>query len=579
MGKVDKTAIFACTLAFIAAAAVLTREVGAATDTKTGTTNNSFNSSISEGNQSCVVSCSSGNSYAYTFDYERDLSGSGDWSLLGDGNVNKCDPIKVKFSAIGSWGNALNKDCTGQTPVTATLPSPTLSTDILACLGQDDCLSKTAEYSLTPETWGKGVQKVPADFVAQTEKSLTSSNPYLKCVNGICVSYTSGSFPLTAAAPASSYFGQCRGYGATVNTPEAAVPAVSSNTVVTIANRPPVPTVSFEKNPIAPNEEVNVTCDIVDPDECSDKITKVKWTCADSNGNSNNCFVWKEQTGQFTAGGAVQDLVSSEQNNPYRATAKFKATQTGNYAVTCEATDNDANNPLTGTGINGITVVQSCAADGICNSSCPSDPDCAYGVIPAHNGYCAVISPGGGGNNQLCGKNRKVDYEAYYSGIDPTAYRWKCSADAPVTETADPKIACSYGDPGSYLPSLSIVDKNGTETGCVTQTSTTVVGEGNGSCQLEIRPAGTGDDFASKLTRIKAQDQIEAKIDRTCVSGGATKWTVTGGSAVNQNSGSALVEFNAQGAGSIKAEITTPDGKTYDCGTVNVKVSEEVQWR
>jgi hypothetical protein len=536
------------------------------------------------------LSCRHTNKYNYTFEY--DVKRGGVWITVPNcGEVNKCEEIKMTFNPKAEWC----ADITGsQSTKNYYFNYPILSppTNFLACTGQDNCLSQATEYELTGDTFGKGTQKVPTDFVGVTEKSLISSNALMKCTNGICVSYSSGTFPLTATASASSYFGQCRGFGATVDTPEVNVPAVASNYTANIVNRAPVPTVTFNKTLININEETGVTCDIVDPDECSDKIAKVRWICADSNGVTSNCFVWKGGTGSWNTGGYTQDIIISERSNPYRATAMFKATQAGNYSVTCEATDDDANNPLSGTGIAGVQVIGGCGEDGVCNPNCnPPDPDCVHCgsdnicvqctpadtdcVVAASSKYCALLSEEGGSESTVCGEGGDVKYKAYASGIDPVTYQWKCSSDDGIKETTQPDFTCSYSGSGTYLPSLSIVDKNKVKTACVTQTSTKVTKEGK--CQLKIRRAGTGDDFSDKPIKISAQDQIEAKVNKSCISEGATKWSISGGTVSREDDNSALLKSNSPGKSAVKAEILTPDGKTIDCGEINIEIVDKLQ--
>jgi hypothetical protein len=413
---------------------------------------------------------------------------------------------------------------------------------------------------------------VPADFVSQTEKSLTSSNAHMTCTNGVCVTYSSGSYPLTATAPASSYFGQCRGFGATINTPEVAVPAVTSNTSVTVVNRPPVVTVSFAKNPIAPNEEVNVTCDIVDPDECSDKIAKVKWTCTDSNGNSGNCMLWREQTGIWNTGSTVQELITSERANPFRATAMFKASVAGSYAVTCEAWDDDPVNPLSGTGISGITVAQNCGADGICNASCPADPDCNYGEIPASSTYCAVISDSS--ETTICDGKGSMEYKAYVSGFKPQSYEWRCidtqtNPEPSPAENSD-TITCGYDKPDTYLPSLSIVDDKGVSRRCVTQTSAEVTS--SSKCKVEVRKADSGDEYSPSVN-IQGGDTIEAKVARLCLKGGKVNWSIT-----DETSDLVKVKINSAGDKPVQASITQDNGQTIVCTEADLSVKEKIQW-
>lgn len=487
------------------------------------------------------LSCKHTNNYNYSFQYL--VNKDNNWIPTSDTTVSKCQNIKLVFSPQAEWfGGLVNQGVKSYSFAFASPP-----TDFLACNDQEDCLSRAKEYGLTSDTLGKGVQKVPADFVDQTNKSLTSSNSYMKCIDGVCTPYASGSFPLVATAPASSYFGQCRGFGLLINTPEVGIPAITSTDTVNIANRPPVATVSFDKNLIAPNEEVKVTCDVVDPDECSDKIAKVKWTCTDSSGNSQNCSLAKENSGVFNAGGFTQNFSSSEQADPLRATAVFKAGSVGGYSVSCEATDNDANNPLSGTGINGVSVVQE-------------------GVAAVHSSYCAVISGSGeGSTSTICNGAGEAKYQAYSSGIDPKTYKWRCSSDSQVQESDSPNITCSYPNTGSYLPALSIVDKSGNETQCVTQTSTKVTSAGK--CNIEVN----GDN-------IDISDQVEATLNKECLDNGVANWIINGGNIVSQNGNTVTIGFNSGGSKNIGAQIKTPDGKTTDCGAVQVNVTEKMRW-
>jgi len=376
------------------------------------------------------------------------------------------------------------------------------------------------------------------------------------------------------------------------------------------SNQAPVVTVSFAKDPIVINEEVDVTCDIVDPNNCDDKnkITKVEWICTDSNGNSNNCSMWKEETGQFTQGGAVQNLVSSEQTNPFRATSKFKATQGGEYSVTCKATDNDTQNPGTGSGVNGVTVVGECGEDGVCNPNCnppdpdcahcgadgvcvqgcnPPDPDCAYGQVPAHSEYCAILPKGGESSDisKVCGTKGNAAFEAYPSTGSGKTYQWQCFEGDDVHETSAPSYTCSYDHQGTFTPLLTIISKDGTPSVCETKTKTTVTDES--SCQVVLKKAGTSDDPADQIT-IAPQDQVVATIDRECLNGGTTEWTVTsGGTIISKNNNTATIKFDVSAStAQVKATVTRPDGQTIDCGGVggarnttkpNVEIKEKVQ--
>jgi len=564
----------------------------------------SAGSIYSAGYNTCSLTCNYHNTYAYDFNYE--ISQDGEWKQLPSRQANKCDQIKLKFNPRAEGFASLTRSCqTGEAFIPCN-PADKMGawgcfndgyafpTDFLPCQDQTSCLNQATEHSLSADTFGKGVQKIPVDFAAQTEKSLNSSNGYMKCTEGVCTSYASGDFPLSATVPASSYLGQCRGFGAIIDTPETAIPAVIDSTTVKIINLPPSPAVSFEENQASINEEVNVTCDIVDSDQCSDQIAKVKWTCTDSDGRSDNCYFWREEIVNWDRGSVKQNLASSERSNPYRAIAKFKATQGGNYAVTCEATDDDASNPLSGTGIAGVQVVGKCGKDGICNSDCnPADPDCSNceadevcvqgcssadpdcGEIAIHNTYCALLAKEGGSSINICNEAGEAKYEAYSSGIDPVTYKWKCSTENNVQESSNPETTCAYNNAGSFLPSLSIVDKNGKETQCVTQTETTV--NKGSSCKIQVRKAGSTEDFKD-TDSIDITNQVEAVISKRCLAGGAVKWEIPNGTLVNQTKDIARIKFNAAGAGQIKARFITNDGQTIDCGEAGIDIKEKTKF-
>lgn len=508
------------------------------------------------------LACAHTNNYSYNFEYRTNQGGN--WNLLSNCTANKCEEIKLTFAPSAEWLAAIDNVAKNTKSYTFNWQSP--PTPFLACADQTSCLSQATEYSIATDIYGKGAQKVTSDFVSATEKSLTSSNASMTCANGVCVSRASGSYPMVATAPASSYFGQCRGYGSTINTPEVAVPAVTSNFTANIVNRPPVPLVSFTKNSINVNDEVNVTCDIVDPDECSDKIAKIKWTCTDSNGNSGNCLIWKAGTGAWSTGSTTQELVSGEKANPFRATAMFKASQAGTYAVTCEAWDDDATNPLSGTGIAGISV-GSCLEDGYCNANCPNDPDC--GVVPYSSGYCAVLSDSDSGTT-VCGEKGSVEYKAYVSGINAQSYRWKCSENDPVRTSPEASINCEYAKPGTYLPSLSIVRADGKEINCVTQTSAEV--SNTSKCKVEARRAGSGDEYSSSVN-LQVGDTVEAKVTRQCLSGGKVNWSIT-----DETGDLAKVKLGETGEKPLQASITQDNGQTVVCSEADLSIKEKVQW-
>jgi hypothetical protein len=404
--------------------------------------------------EDCYFNCSQTNTYNYAFNYQLERDNS--WIDLSD--VNKCERIRVLFFPIADWAGVFKKSCQERKEMInvsfnlSSILSP--PTNFLACTDQGSCLNQATEYSLTSDTFGRGAQKVPVDFTAQTERSLTSSNPYMKCTDSICISYASGEFPLTATAPASSYFGQCRGYGLIVNTPETVVPAISSSTNISVANRPPVVNVTFAKNPLQVNEEVEVTCDMSDPDTCSDKIVKIRWNCVDGNGNPDNCYL-EQAGGTLLRGSTVQEIPLINQSNPYQSKIKMKVSATGTYAVTCEAWDNDAAKAMSGANVGSVAVTES--GDG---------GDSGY--IPSRFKNCFLFGEERQTDIGICpGRNNEVSLETVYTGLTPVSYDWECGDGSTKKNTVEPRTTCVYPLLSSgekhYLPSLTINYAGGKE--------------------------------------------------------------------------------------------------------------------
>jgi len=539
----------------------------------------------------CNISCRQENAYKYNFDYT--VLQDDAWKPVSSSNVNKCEQIRLAFRPEAEWSASLSRTCQPEPMNYSRLGDlGSVATQLLNCADQEDCLAKGRESQLTADTFGKGVQKIPADFDFQTAQSLSSPNPGMNCLSGLCMAYASGNYQLNSVTPASSFFGQCRGHGATIDTPEVQVPAVKSVTEINISNRAPILTVSFDKNQVIASEETEAICDVVDPDECSDKITKVKWTCTDSEGKADHCFFLDQNTGSWNMGADLWEPAATEQSNPVRAKVRFKAGKAGNYAITCEAWDNDHNNPFSGTGINALMIFSAgvtpsaassnCGSDNFCDSDCSVDPDCQKnlesetGSDQSSKGFCALISDNGGSSNTLCGEKGETKYKAYYSDIDPISYKWKCSAASEISETSTPEVTCLYSLPQSYLPTLTIKGKNGQETECVTETSTVLANESK--CWVEARVADTQDEYESQVT-IRPQDQVEARIRGNCVLNGIFQWEVPGGTLVNQTKDLARVKFNNTGNTTVKAKFVSSDGNVTECGEAEVNVEGKVQFK
>lgn len=512
----------------------------------------------------CNYSCDQKNDYKYEVRYENKVNDT--FSLLDPANVNKCADLRGLFTPSAEWFGTLTHTCSfsgGEKVLTIDTISP--PTDLLTCADQASCLNSATEASLTSTTFGKGVQKIPNNLISTVQNSLNAGqDPDIKCANGICDAYASGSHQLAVNIPAASYLGQCRGTvssetveGKTFSTPEVKVntaevniPAASSVLKLNVVNRAPIVNVSFAKSTIAPDESVQVTCDAVDPDSCVDKIVKIKWNCFDYQGKQVNCFfldsneVWRANT-------LTQELSDTQASNPYRATANFKATVSGGYAVSCEATDNDANNPLSGLGIAGVAVGNG-------------------GEVPASMKFCAVISDEGS-NQTLCGNSAKVNYTAYQSGITPDQYEWKCS-NSDTAQLGDANKQCNYSNSGTYSPSLRIHDQVSNQwVDCVTQSETKITNQQK--CKVGLRKAGTTDEFASQLS-IKMGDEAEAKVTRECMDKGNITWNVQNGQTIGDtNKETIKLKFNAAGIGTVKANT-----QGVDCDQAQADVKETLQF-
>ena len=552
----------------------------------------------------CNFACDHEDKYNYEVRYENKVNGA--YALVDPNKGYKCEEIRSVFSPNVEWFGMLTHTCTynegGEKIFTVDTISP--PTNLLNCADQYSCLAGATEYQLTNETYGKGVQTIPANFVDTVQKTLnTGSDTNVKCSNGICIPYASGTYKFSVNVPESTYYGECRGTpvgetvnGKTFNTPEVKIktaevklPALTSALNLNVINRPPVVNVSFAKDPISVDDQVKVTCDAVDPDSCTDKIVKIKWNCFNDQGKQTNCFflddndIWRAST--FS-----QEISGSNASNPYRATTTFKANQTGGYAVSCEATDDDANNPLSGLGIAGVKVIGNCGEDGYCNLNCsPADPDCSHcgpdgvcvqgcnpedpdcGVVPSHMKFCAILSDQGS-DNTVCGKSAKVNYNAYQYGIKPDQYEWKCS-DGDTAQIGGATKECSYSDSGTYVPALRIHDQESNEwVTCNSQGKTNITNEG--SCTVGLRKAGSKGEFVNNL-QVNIDDEIEAKITKKCLSNGAVAWNIQNGAQTGDDNDSETIKlkFNTAGTNVIKAST-----QNINCGQAQAIVKEKIQF-
>ncbi len=551
-------------------------------ETKTGETSSqqTFDFQLKSG-EKCSLNCFQKNIYNYFFNYLQERDGI--WGDLDSNAVNKCDRIKFNFSPGAENFTALKGDCSNGTgnsvaekqnliaPFYLNTFLPFFLTQKADCSSQIDCLKRAEEHSLGQEKWSKGVQKIPADLLTSTEESLGSSSPYVNCSLGVCSILGSGNFSFFAKAPASSFFGQCRGYGATIDLPEAVAPQVESQIDLTVKNRPPAVSVSFAKNSIQPNEGTEVFCDVVDPDSCSDKIKEIEWNCVDSEGNSDNCFLQIDNNSVLLKGSVAREILSSEQTNPYRAKAVFKANSAGSFMVTCKAKDDDPNNPLSGLGIGGIKVLtdQNTGNEGK-STETKKDPNQTENNSPQSSSYCAVLAE----ESEVCGNQGEIKYKAFYGdNVEPKTFKWSCGESFPITDSPNSTTNCPYNRAGSYLPSLQIIDKNNQKIDCVSQVSGEVIGD-QGDCFVEVRPKNSLDNFKSNLT-VGRGVKTEVRITRRCFEGGQVEWQSNTGFLIGVDDSKAEWQSSEETETAIGASVKK-DGQQINCREAEIKVKNNL---
>ena len=512
----------------------------------------------------------------YTYGLRYDISQSGVSTPISATEPHKCEEIKMTFTPSSEWFQTLTKASDNVTAVNNIVPlshdmfvSP--PTNILSCADQASCLTaatkQTTGDTATAENggvfWGKGAQKVPSNFVATTQSSVNAGDDSgIKCVDGKCTAYISGSHSFNSTIPASSYFGQCGNDLITVDLPEATIPSVKSTSGINIINRPPVVTVGFSKTTLAKNEEIEVTCDAVDADTCSDKVTKIKWKCFDSTGNATACYFGKN--GIWKAGDLLEEIPESSATNPYRSTAKFKVDADGNYAVSCEAWDNDK------VALNSNGQSGSSSSIGLAGLN-------VGGVIAAEMNFCAIIPDSEESDKTACGETGKAKFKAYYFGIEPQTYRWQCSKESAVDSNTSDKKECAYATQGSFLPSLKIVGKDGVEHTCTSVSNIKITN--SPKCKVLSRVVGSTEDYSSNL-QIQEGTEVESIVKVECLKLNSPKWNVTNGTTTSTENDKLKAKFNTAGNGSIGASLTK-DKTTTTCEgssiTVKAKVMQGVQ--
>lgn len=502
--------------------------------------------------EDCTLFCNNNNNYTYNFDYEVKKNHSDAWKPLEKKDLFKCDTVKSKFSVIGDWGATLEKKCAEvwrNIVVYSACWSHSPPTDIIECSGKEDCLYKARGYTLTPEYSGKGVQQVPANFVSGVEKSLVSDNSGTVCSDGVCPINKEGKYNLTMKAPETMYYGQCKGYGMTLEPDGTKIPEATGSLALDVVNRAPTTTISFSNKNSKINEEVDVYCDAFDPDDCVDKISKVTLSCQDSKGDTSGCLIYDPSVGTLGSS-LVKEIGSTNQTNPFRLAAKFKVTKPGSYMVICNAMDNNGTSSTypngtddgSGIGVNGVTVKE----DGTTVNG---------GVIDSSMNFCALVADKGAGSPVCDSKSDiKLSAEAMYN-LNPVKYQWRCGdgENEEWKDTTEGKYTCSYPQAGTFVPALRVVSKDGKTTDCKLQGKIKITAEK--SCRVEARKANTTEEFSDKVI-IKAGDSVETRVKQECLGKLPITWSAAGGSIEGTKDGLTTIKFGAAGEKSVGAKMT-----------------------
>ena len=524
--------------------------------------------------EECNLTCSHNNTYNYEFNYE--VANGNNWESTTGSNVNKCEDLRVKFTPIADWGATLNKNCAQTTKKTSqnkVVSSYTYTVDVnipptnfLVCSDASECLSSTSETSLTSDTWGKGVQQMPSGFIESTERSLSSSDSGMACSDGICNATESGNYRINSTAPASTYYGQCRGYGVVMDTPASNIASMGSSHDVRVNNLPPQTQLTLSKNQISPSETIELRCEATDPDCTSspqnqDKIARIIWRCFNSSNEPVSCFF--NDNGAWTEGLVSKDIPLSEMANSYSDTINFRASKEEGYSITCEATDDDANNPMTGMDMEVVQV--------------------GGGAIPA--GSCSLIKTNP--QEDPIEKNTPVTYFAkLMGGVDPISYTWYCDNISNEGETINSssrelnKTCNNYDEEGkTYRPKLifnlpgnktvecnngvnakATVEKAGVVgiTACIVKVAT----ENNVPVSNEIQ-SNLNEKINAELTYFGQKDNNTSIV-----------WKVDGQTLQNEDK-TRLLEytFNSEGTHKIEAKMNN-----VDCEPAFVSIKGSMKW-
>ncbi len=561
-----------------------------------------------------VHECSQKNVFKYDLKYQTEQSG--DSKPIVSTETHKCENITLNLKTEGEWfqtgpTKTLDENASKLIELSDAFTHNILAgysvgvhmgydmfvsppTDISSCGDQSNCLSSSTTKETLKGMSGKGVHKVPSDFNSLVQKTLSAEtdSEYIKCNDGKCVARASGERHLASSIPATSYFGQCKNQIIDLNLPEVPIPSAKSDTIFNVVNRVPLVSISFPNSQSITNlktdETIKVTCDIIDPDDCCDKITKVKWSCFNSQNKQENCH-FLSNTDIWQTGSLTEELGKEKIANPYRSVVSFKSSVKDSYAIACEAFDNDINTGKqvkssfdklnsnnnsdnffggnsdggSGYGLGGLNVSPELTTN--------------YGVLPEKVKFCNVFTDQGS-SKTLCEDSAEVKIEAYTSEtLHPKEYKWDCKNGKGEETTESPNHKCTYSESGKiYYPSLSIKETDGTDwITCISQAKINMAGGNKSSCLVLIREAGSVDDFVSDL-KIYANTEVEAKISRICLNQNVIDWSVANGTKTKEdkNEETANFVFPAAGQGSIKAKI-----KDIDCKQANLTVKDKIYIR
>jgi len=505
----------------------------------------------------CEFVCSHTNVYNYPFRYEVNQNST--WTPIASTELHKCEDVRVVFEPIADWGGGFNTECVEEQEeytkiissviVVRTIGTP--PTDLLNCSGQEDCLNQATEYPLDPETQGKGVQMIPENFIEDAQKSLFTPDDYAVCNNGICTTYAAGEYAFNTTAANSTYYGQCSGYGITVNTPGVDIGSVRSDVLLNTINQAPLVITSIDQDQVWPSDEVLVNCDVVDPDcaddpEHQDHIVKVKWNCYDEAGNIHECQlkgdgIWRD--GEF--------IQEGDFGNPANFQVYFRSpVRDTNYIISCEAWDNDPRDPKSS------------------RDNDQSISEVYLSVIPANNRFCTMLSDDSEKLEVICGNEGVIDFVAFPYGLkDNPVYNWNCgNGTTCVNEGAEKRCSCSYSSTGEYAPTLTISDSVG-NLNCPGQADVKVTNDS--TCTVVGRKKGSNDSYSTNIN-VASDDKIELKVNRECMKEGDVTWSVINGT-INEDGDTAIAKINK--GGSVSASI-----EGIDCGSVNVDITSKIRW-